>query len=64
MHGFQLTLNLGTFGVVTSYTVKVFPDTAVTSYMNMTLEQTGDVTPDVFVSCLQMPPENLCGNDF
>lgn len=41
---------LGTFGVVTSYTVKVYPETPVTSFMNMTLAVTGNITTDMFVS--------------
>lgn len=40
----------GTFGVVTSWTVKVYPDFDVVSYMSMTLAATGNVTVDMFVS--------------
>lgn len=43
-------ISTGTFGVVTSWTVKVYPDFDVVSYMSMTLAATGNVTVDMFVS--------------
>ncbi|KAJ4416694.1 hypothetical protein N0V82_006603 [Gnomoniopsis sp. IMI 355080] len=42
-----------TLGVVTSWTVKVYPDFPIVSYMTMTLAATGNVTMDMFWAAMK-----------
>lgn len=42
--------NQGTYGVVTSYTIKVYPEFPAVSYMDLTLAATGNITVEQFVS--------------
>lgn len=38
--------------MVTSYTIKVYPEFSTVTYMDLTISATGNVTEDMFVSGL------------